>query len=155
MANRFLLNLVQLKKAIFLTYFPRLPNAARLLHRNLTFLLYELVQILRNKYFMCLTRFVFSANVIFDCPQMYVHSISAYLDLSVCLSVYVYIFGSRSAAFSQCVPIIIIIVWYMMMEVFHAAFAGGAKEVTSPPPPSLQSSQSLRLGFLKLWSFKP
>ena len=42
----------------------------------------------------------------------------------------------------------------MMMEVFHAAFAGGAKEVTSPPPPSLQSSQSLRLGFLKLWSFK-
>ena len=36
----------------------------------------------------------------------------------------------------------------MMMEVFHAAFAGGAKEVTSPPPPSLQSSQSLRLGFL-------
>ena len=39
----------------------------------------------------------------------------------------------------------------MMMEVFHAAFAGGAKEVTSPPP-SLQSSQSLRLGFLKLWS---
>ena len=43
----------------------------------------------------------------------------------------------------------------MMMEVFHAAFAGGAKEVTSPPPPSLQSSQSLRLGFLKLWSFNP
>ena len=82
-------------------------------------------------------------------------SISAYLDLSVCLSEYVYyIFGSRSAAFSQCVPIIIIIVWYMMMEVFHAAFAGGAKEVTSPPPPSLQSSQSLHLGFLKLWSFK-
>ena len=46
-------------------------------------------------------------------------------------------------------PIIIIIVEYTMMEVFHAAFAGGAKEVTSPPP-SLQSSQSLRLGFLKL-----
>ena len=55
---------------------------------------------------------------------------------------------------SASVPIIIIIVWYMMMEVFHAAFAGGAKEVTSPPPPSLQSSQSLRLGFLKLWRFK-
>ena len=80
---------------------------------------------------------------------------TSYLDLSLCLSVYVYIFGSRSAAFSQCVPIIIIIVWYMMMEVFHAAFAGGAKEVTSPPPPSLQSSQSLRLGFLKLRNFKP
>ena len=155
MANRFLLNLVQLKKAIFLTYFPRLPNAARLLHRNLTFLLYELVQILRNKYFMCLTRFVSSANVIFDCPQMYIASAPTQIYLYVCLCMYIYIFGSRSAAFSQCVPIIIIIVWYMMMEVFHAAFAGGAKEVTSPPPPSLQSSQSLRLGFLKLWSFKP
>ena len=91
MANRFLLNLVQLKKAIFLTYFPRLPNAARLFHRNLTFLLYELVQILRNKYFMCLTRFVSSANVIFDCPQMYIASAPTQIYLYVCLCMYIWI----------------------------------------------------------------
>ena len=39
------------------------------------------------------------------------------------------------------------------IQVIRQNIAGGAKEVTSPPPPSLQSSQSLRLGFLKLWSF--
>ena len=91
MANRFLLKPCLLEESHISGILSQTPNAARLLHRNLTFLLYELVQILRNKYFMCLTRFVSSANVIFDCPQMYIASAPTQIYLYVCLCMYIWI----------------------------------------------------------------